>query len=146
MLITCSSCNSKYLVNSADLKPSGRIVRCAKCGFDWYQTSDFLEEKKESSDSSVSHTPNKYTDEKIDNNIESEVQNLPSTFVKDQKPSVINTLIFLFFFVAAIISFWIMRNASDNVIALTSFYVHEFYFNLKLIIKDFTKIIHQILN
>ena len=46
MLITCSSCNSKYLVNSADLKPNGRIVRCAKCGFDWFQSSDLLEEKK----------------------------------------------------------------------------------------------------
>ena len=39
MLITCSSCNSKYLVNSADLKPGGRNVQCAKCGHNWYQTS-----------------------------------------------------------------------------------------------------------
>ena len=26
MLISCTSCNSKYLVNSADLKPNGRDV------------------------------------------------------------------------------------------------------------------------
>ena len=64
----------------------------------------------------------------------------------DQKPSVINTLLLLIIFGAIIIIFWIMKNESDNVIALTNFYVHEFYFNLKLIIRDFTKIIHQILN
>lgn len=37
MLISCSFCKSKYLVNSADLKPSGRIVQCAKCKNKWYQ-------------------------------------------------------------------------------------------------------------
>ena len=146
MLITCSSCNSKYLVNSADLKPSGRIVRCTKCGFDWFQSSDFLEENKEPFNSSAPQASNKYTDKKIDNNTKSEISNLPSTYVVDQKPSVINTLLLLFIFGAIIIIFWIMKNESDNVIVLTNYYVHEFYFNLKLIIKDFTKIIHQILN
>ena len=146
MLITCSSCNSKYLVNSADLKPNGRIVRCAKCGFDWFQSSDFVEENKEPFNSSAPFESNKYTDKKVDNNTESEISNLPSTYVMDQKPSVINTLLLLFIFGAIIIIFWIMKNESDNVIVLTNYYVHEFYFNLKLIIKDFTKIIHQILN
>ena len=37
MLISCTSCKSKYLVNSADLKPEGRTVQCAKCGYEWYQ-------------------------------------------------------------------------------------------------------------
>ena len=44
MFISCSSCNSKYLVNSADLKPNGRNVQCAKCGHNWFQTSSFSEE------------------------------------------------------------------------------------------------------
>ena len=39
MLISCSFCNSKYLVNSADLKPNGRNVQCAKCGNNWFQTT-----------------------------------------------------------------------------------------------------------
>ena len=56
MLITCSSCNSKYLVNSADLKPNGRAVRCVKCGFDWYQSSDLVEEKKKSFSSKLKRT------------------------------------------------------------------------------------------
>ena len=98
MLLTCSSCNSKYLVNSADLKPNGRIVRCAKCGFDWFQSSDLLEEKKKSFSSSTSQSSEKYANEKININTESEVSNLPSTYVMDQKPSIINTLFLLFFF------------------------------------------------
>jgi len=146
MLITCSSCNSKYLVNSADLKPNGRIVRCAKCGFDWLQSSDFLEENKEPFNSSAPLESNKYTDKKIDSNTESGISNLPSTYVMDQKPSVVNTLLLLIIFGAIIFIFWIMKNESDNVIVLTNYYVHEFYFNLKLIIRDFTKIIHQILD
>ena len=47
MLLTCPPCNSKYLVNSADLKPDGRTVRCAKCRFDWFQTPDLNKEEKE---------------------------------------------------------------------------------------------------
>ena len=45
MLITCSSCNSKYLVNSADLKPNGRIVQCAKCGHNWFQIANIEDEE-----------------------------------------------------------------------------------------------------
>ena len=146
MLITCSSCNSKYLVNSADLKPNGRMVRCAKCGFDWFQSPDFLEEKKESLSSSVSDISEKYVNEKIDNKSDSAVSNLPSTYVMNKKPSVTNTLLLIFVFVFVVIFFWIIKNEKENVIALTDFYIHEFYFNLKLIIKDFTKIVHRILN
>ena len=145
MLITCSSCNSKYLVNSADLKPNGRIVRCAKCGFDWFQSSDLLEEKKKSFSSSTSQSSEKYANEKININTESEVSNLPSTYVMNQKPSIINTLFLLFFFGVVIFCFWLIKNEGANVITLANFYIQEFYFNLKLIDKDFVKIIHQIL-
>ena len=98
MLVSCSSCNSKYLVNSADLKPNGRMVRCAKCGYDWFQSSDLLEEKEEPFIPSVSHTPKKYANQEIDKDTEPEIPNLPSTYVMDQKPSVINTLLLVFFF------------------------------------------------
>ena len=43
MLISCNSCNSKYLVNSADLKPDGRTVQCVNCGNQWYQESSVEE-------------------------------------------------------------------------------------------------------
>ena len=145
MLITCSSCNSKYLVNSADLKPSGRAVQCAKCGFNWFQSSDFLKEDKDPPNSSAHYSFDKYTNEKTDNDKELAVSNLPTTYVKDQKPSLVNTLLLLFFFVVVIVFFWIIKNESDSAIALINFYAHEFYFNLKLIINDFVKIVHKIL-
>ena len=44
MLIRCSSCNSKYLVNSADLKPEGRMVECASCSHQWHQEPSIEEE------------------------------------------------------------------------------------------------------
>ena len=37
MFIKCSSCNSKYLINSADIKPNGRMVECGICSHQWYQ-------------------------------------------------------------------------------------------------------------
>ena len=44
MLLACSSCNSKYLVNSADFKPDGRTVKCVKCNHEWFQEPNFIEE------------------------------------------------------------------------------------------------------
>ena len=37
MFIQCSDCDFKYIVNSADLKPDGRIVECANCNHRWFQ-------------------------------------------------------------------------------------------------------------
>lgn len=37
MIIACPSCSSRYPVNSASFEPSGRKVRCAKCGHSWHQ-------------------------------------------------------------------------------------------------------------
>ena len=45
MLLACSSCKSRYLVNSADLKPNGRTVRCASCGNEWFQDPNLVEEE-----------------------------------------------------------------------------------------------------
>lgn len=37
MIITCPSCSSRYPVDEASFAPSGRKVRCAKCGHTWHQ-------------------------------------------------------------------------------------------------------------
>ena len=44
MFIQCSDCHYKYLVNSADLKPDGRMVECANCGNQWFQETSSEEE------------------------------------------------------------------------------------------------------
>ncbi|HEX6101522.1 MAG TPA: zinc-ribbon domain-containing protein [Alphaproteobacteria bacterium] len=38
MILTCSSCSTRYLVDPAQLGASGRLVRCAKCGHSWMET------------------------------------------------------------------------------------------------------------
>ena len=40
MFIVCSNCEFKYLVNSADLKPNGRMVECVNCNHQWFQELD----------------------------------------------------------------------------------------------------------
>lgn len=77
MLVSCSSCNSKYLVNSADLKPDGRIVQCAKCGHNWFQTTKIEDEE-------ILSTSIPSFEKKIDKNNNNLTTNLPSTFVKEK--------------------------------------------------------------
>lgn len=37
MILTCPSCNTRYLLPPSALLPSGREVRCARCSHDWFQ-------------------------------------------------------------------------------------------------------------
>ncbi|MDC0194737.1 zinc-ribbon domain-containing protein [Alphaproteobacteria bacterium] len=140
MLISCTSCNSKYLVNSADLKPDGRTVECANCGNQWYQESTLSEEEILTlSTPSTSKTEDILEKKKP-------IPNLPSTVVKDQKVSAINSILVLLFLIILVLGFWIVRNLDLNSFVLFKFYIDEFYFNLKLIISDIAKIIHKIIN
>ena len=95
MLILCSSCNSKYLINSADLKPSGRNVQCAKCGFNWFQKPIFS--KEEQINTSVSSIKSDQFKKQVNTSTKSFVSNLPSTYVKPQKPKIINSILAVIF-------------------------------------------------
>ncbi|SVD94335.1 uncharacterized protein METZ01_LOCUS447189, partial [marine metagenome] len=94
MLISCTSCHSKYLVNSADLKPDGRTVQCANCGYQWHQES-FLNEEGEILTSSAPSTSTNSQMEEKESNLPT--PNLPSTYVKEQKVSVLNSILVVLF-------------------------------------------------
>ena len=141
MLILCSACKSKYLVNSADLKPSGRTVQCARCGHNWFQTSNVDNEENEDV-LRISDPLSKNKDSNRKNNI----PNLPTTYVQKKKASVINSILVVFSIFVLIGSFWFINKNGINVTILVNFYIQEFFFNFKLMINDLAKIIHQILN
>ena len=42
--------------------------------------------------------------------------------------------------------FWSLKSYGTNIFVLMTFYINEFFFNLRLIIDDLAKIIYQILN
>jgi len=149
MLISCSACNSKYLVNSADLKPDGRMVECASCGHQWYQEPSTEEEilfssvpSSKNNQTQTQNTNDKDVEEKQIN----EIKNLPSTVVTEHKVSVINSFLVVIFLISLITLFFLLRSYGVNIFVLINFFLHEFYFNLKLIIGDIAKIIYQIIN
>ncbi len=150
MFIQCSDCDYKYLVNSADLKPDGRMVECANCNHRWFQEplqgEDILS-------SSVPKTSNSKVKKNLDtqninqDNLSSnQIKNLPSTVVREKKVSILNTFLVVFLLVFIFFLFWTLRSYGTNIFVLFYFYVNEFIFNLKLIIDDLTKIFYQILN
>ena len=121
MLLACSSCNSRYLVNSADLRPTGSIVRCTLCGHEWFQEPTLVEE--EDLESSITSTF-----QEKNNNLKQEkslVSNLPSTYVKEEKPSIINSILLILFIAVFIIFYWFIKIEYMGIIALLKFYIQE---------------------
>lgn len=40
MILTCSSCGTRYSVDGSKFPAAGRTVRCAKCGHSWHQAAE----------------------------------------------------------------------------------------------------------
>ena len=142
MLISCNSCNSKYLVNSAELKPDGRNVQCANCGNQWFQESQVFDDNvredltpEVNDSSSLKQEKNKTS-----------ISNLPSTYVQEPKVSILNSILLVLFVILIIIFYWFIQNSNINSLILIQFYINEFFFNINMIINDVAKIIHQLIN
>ena len=149
MFIQCSDCDYKYLVNSADLKPEGRMVECANCNHRWFQEPLKEAELLSSSVPKTSHEAyfESEQNKNNDNNLKStQIKNLPSTVVKEKKVSLLNSFLVIFVLVFMFFLFWAFRSYGINIFVLLNFYINEFFFNLRLIIDDLAKIIYQILN
>ena len=142
MLISCNSCNSKYLVNSAELKPDGRNVQCANCGNQWFQESQVFDDNvredltpEVNDSSSLKQEKNKTS-----------ISNLPSTYVQEPKVSILNSTLLVLFVILLIILYWFFQKSNINSLVLIQFYINEFFFNINMIINDVAKIIHQLIN
>ena len=150
MFIQCSDCDYKYIVNSADLKPDGRMVECANCNHRWYQEPLKAKEFLSSSIPNVSSEDRNTNEQNKKNDanaiLDKEIKNLPSTVVREKKVSLLNTFLVIFMLVFLFFTFWAFRSYGTNIFVLVKFYINEFFFNLRLIIDDLAKIIYQILN
>ena len=142
MLISCNSCNSKYLVNSAELKPDGRNVQCANCGNQWFQESQVFDDNvKDNLTSEVNDGSSLKQEEN-----KTSISNLPSTYVQEPKVSILNSILLVLFVILLIIFYWFFQKSNINSLVLIQFYINEFFFNLNMIINDIAKIIHQLIN
>ncbi len=146
MFIECSNCDFKYLVNSADLKPNGRMVECANCHHQWFQELKDLEISSAVPSLKKENSINNKTLKENHENKNQIVKNLPSTIVRQEKPSVINSIIVVILIAFIFLGIWLIRSFEINTLVLLNFYVREFFFNLNLIISDLAKIIYNILN
>jgi len=150
MFIQCSDCDYKYIVNSADLKPDGRMVECANCNHRWYQeplhAEELLSPSLPSTSAEKSDNDEQYKKNDEKKILTKEIKNLPSTVVREKKVSLVNTFLVIFLLIFLFITFWVFRSYGTNIFVLVKFYINEFFFNLRLIIDDLAKIIYQILN
>ena len=142
MLISCNSCNSKYLVNSAELKPDGRNVQCANCGNQWFQESQVFDDNVKDNLTSEVNDDGSLKQEKN----KTSISNLPSTYVQEPKVSILNSILLVLFIILLIIFYWFFQKSNINSLVLIKFYINEFFFNLNMIINDIAKIIHQLIN
>lgn len=142
MLISCNSCNSKYLVNSAELKPDGRNVQCANCGNQWFQESQVFDDNVKDNLTSEANDGDSLKQEKN----KTSISNLPSTYVQEPKVSILNSILLVLFVILLIIFYWFFQKSNINSLVLIQFYINEFFFNLNMIINDIAKIIHQLIN
>ncbi len=150
MFIQCSECDYKYLVNSADLKPDGRMVECANCNHRWFQElikdDELLSSSVPKTSKNITETNEKTIKNFNQQSSSGEIKNLPSTIVKEKKVSLINTFLVIFLLAFLFFIFLSIRSYGTNIFVLINFYINEFFFNLKLIIDDIAKIVYQILN
>ena len=142
MLISCNSCNSQYLVNSAELKPDGRNVQCANCGNQWFQESQVFDDNVKDNLTSEVNDGDSLKQEKN----KTSISNLPSTYVQEPKVSILNSILLVLFVILLIIFYWFFQKSNINSLVLIQFYINEFFFNLNMIINDIAKIIHQLIN
>jgi predicted Zn finger-like uncharacterized protein len=57
MILTCTSCGTRYSVDGSKFPAAGRTVRCAKCGHSWLQAGEAPEPELEPSSPQIEIAP-----------------------------------------------------------------------------------------
>jgi len=56
MILTCTSCGTRYSVDGSKFPAAGRTVRCAKCGHSWHQAGEAPEPVAEAVTETIAET------------------------------------------------------------------------------------------
>ncbi|MGY9025703.1 MAG: MJ0042-type zinc finger domain-containing protein [Candidatus Pelagibacterales bacterium] len=95
MIISCPSCDAKYLVDPVQIN-IGRQVRCARCNFSWFQDNKNFEEEK----SKIIINRNSKKSNSNSN------KNLPAVYKEKKKiPSDLIVMAFFILFIFIVLSF-----------------------------------------
>ena len=66
MIITCSSCSTKYSINKRVLGKNGKKVKCSNCGHEWYQKLDIIKKSLQIEPSKEKQIPTNFVNKEID--------------------------------------------------------------------------------
>ena len=66
MILTCTSCDTRYSVDGSKFPAAGRTVRCAKCGNSWHQAGEAAEPLLEPPAEAVDAAPETQVSEPVD--------------------------------------------------------------------------------
>ena len=136
MLLNCPSCNTSYLVNSADFQPNGRIVKCTYCSNQWFQKASFSDDDQNFLKKEIKQTAKKDNYEK----------KLPSRYIETPKTSIRNSFLVIFLLIFLIFSYFSIKNFDGGFLHLIKFYCNEIFLFINLIIENLANNIHNLFN
>ena len=118
MIITCSSCNTKYSINKISLGNKGKKVKCSNCGYEWFENAE-TKRKKVSTDT--------FKEETKDINLENEIK-INKLFTPNKQKKKNYGFLYFFLLIATILFIYLNK---ENF----NFGIKDSFF--KLIKKDF---------
>ena len=135
MLLNCPSCNARYLVNSVDLKPEGKLVKCALCGHQWFQELYVGEHYiKRQSSPTYSNNQNDYE------------KKLPSKYINANKPSLLNSILIILLIIIVSILYQTLKKIDGGIINLLYYYIQNTIIKISAAIDSIAKAIHLLLD
>ena len=86
MILTCTSCGTRYSVDGSKFPAAGRTVRCAKCGHSWHQAGEMAEPVPEPSDPAAEAVPEMPVSEPADTSYSPTRSFAPPSAAVEPKP------------------------------------------------------------